>query len=193
MAKYLQLCFICAISHESGESCVVISNLIIQTTWEIYPKYLPSIKLLDRHIFKQQDKQTKMLTSTLILLTCYTHLKCSSFIFQQIYNAHNLTKHNAWNIIRWWLSGECKAHLADNQTEKIERWLGQHGSNITTKTIVFQVGTMQYAIIFHIDGLLYHNTTRSNINTSHMVFWYVIILQFTLKAFHQSMLHHVFM
>ena len=39
----------------------------------------------------------------------------SSFIFQQIYNAHNLTKHNAWNIIRWWLSGECKAHLADNQ------------------------------------------------------------------------------
>ena len=48
-------------------------------------------------------------------------LKSSSFIFQQIYNAHNLTKHNAWNIIRWWLSGECKAHLADNQTEKIER------------------------------------------------------------------------
>ena len=26
-----------------------------------------------------------------------------------------LTKHNACNIIRWWLSGECKAHLADNQ------------------------------------------------------------------------------
>ena len=43
------------------------------------------------------------------------------FYFQQIYNAHNLNKHNAWNIIRWWLSGECKAHLADNQTEKIEK------------------------------------------------------------------------
>ena len=41
-------------------------------------------------------------------------LRSRSFIFQQIYNAHNLTKHNAWNIIRWWLSGECKAHLADN-------------------------------------------------------------------------------
>ena len=57
----------------------------------------------------------------------------------------------------------------------------------------FLLGTMQYAIIFHNDGLLYHNTTRSNINISHMVFWYVIILQFTLKACHHSILHHVFM
>ena len=36
---------------------------------------------------------------------------------------------------------------------------------------------MQYAIIFRNDGLLYHNT-RSHINTSHMVFGYVTILQF---------------
>ena len=39
----------------------------------------------------------------------------SNFIFQQIYNAHLLTKHNICNIIHWWLSGKCKAHLADNQ------------------------------------------------------------------------------
>ena len=39
----------------------------------------------------------------------------SNFIFQEIYNAHILTKHNTCNIIRWWLSEKCKAHLPDNQ------------------------------------------------------------------------------
>ena len=33
---------------------------------------------------------------------------------KQIYNAHILTNHYTCNIIRWWLSGKCKAHLADN-------------------------------------------------------------------------------
>ena len=73
-------------------------------------------------IDKISDIKTAHSIKTFDFSTLYTNLPCSSsFIFQQIYNAHNLTKHNAWNIIRWWLSGECKAHLADNQTEKIER------------------------------------------------------------------------
>ena len=41
--------------------------------------------------------------------------------FQQISNAHILTKYNACNIIRWWLSGKCKAHIADNQLKGVYR------------------------------------------------------------------------
>ena len=40
----------------------------------------------------------------------------SNFIFQQIYNAHILYKHNTCNIMLWWLSVRCKAHLADNKS-----------------------------------------------------------------------------
>ena len=39
-----------------------------------------------------------------------------------VYNAHILTEHNACNIIRWWLSGKCKAHLADNRACKDGDW-----------------------------------------------------------------------
>ena len=50
--------------------------------------------------------------------TRHTHkIYSSNFDIQQIYNAHISTKHNACNIICWWLSGKCKAYLADNQTE----------------------------------------------------------------------------
>ena len=48
-------------------------------------------------------------------MSCSSSSSSSNFIFQQIYNAYILTNDYTCNIIRWWLSGKCKAHLADNQ------------------------------------------------------------------------------
>ena len=63
----------------------------------------------------QSPRVVKPLAVVVVLVLVVLVVVALVFFFQQIYNAHILTKHNTCRIIRWWLSGRCKAHLDDNQ------------------------------------------------------------------------------